>query len=60
MAYFFEVPPSFVLRNDLLKAADDLGYRIDKGLNGAWHQRESTTSRGSIYLAGLAALAPGI
>lgn len=58
MAYFFEVPPSFVLRNDLLKAADDLGYRIDKGLNGAWHQRESTTSRGRIYLAGAGSTGP--
>jgi len=47
-----ETPPGFVLKNDLLKAADDLGYRIDEGLHGAWHKRASTTARGSIFLAG--------
>ena len=47
-----ETPPGFVLKNDLLKAADDLGYRIDQGLQGAWHKRASTTARGSIFLAG--------
>jgi len=47
-----ETPPGFVLKNDLLKAADDLGYRIDEGLQGAWHKRSSTTARGSILLAG--------
>ena len=45
-------PPGFVLKNDLLKAADDLGFRIDEGLHGAWHKRASTTARGSIFLAG--------
>ena len=47
-----ETPPGFVLKNDLLKAADDLGYRIDEGLQGAWHKRASTTAQGSIFLAG--------
>ena len=47
-----ETPPGFVLKNDLLKAADDLGFRIDEGLHGAWHRRASTTARGSIFLAG--------
>ena len=47
-----ENPPGFVLRNDLLKAADDLGFRIDHGLEAAWHVRSSTTARGRIFLAG--------
>lgn len=47
-----ETPPGFVLKNDLLKAADDLGFRIDEGLHGAWHKRASTTARGSIFLSG--------
>jgi len=52
MAENLETPPGFVLKNDLLKAADDLGYRIDEGLRGAWHKRASTTAQGSIFLAG--------
>jgi len=52
MTASFETPPGFVLKNDLLKAADDLGYRIDEGQHGAWHKRASTTARGSIHLAG--------
>lgn len=52
MTVELETPPSFVLKNDLLKAADDLGFRIDEGLHGAWHKRASTTARGSIFLSG--------
>ena len=52
MTINLEEPPSFVLKNDLLKAADDLGFRIDEGLHGAWHKRASTTAQGSIFLAG--------
>lgn len=53
-----EAPPGFVLKNDLLKAADDLGFRVDHGLQGAWHVRSSTTAKGNIYLAGLGPKGP--
>jgi hypothetical protein len=45
-----QVPPSFVVRTELQKAAFDNGFRIDLGLDAGWLHFRSTTAKGDIWL----------
>lgn len=45
-----QVPPSFVVRTELHKAAFDNGFRIDLGTDSGWLHFRSTTAPGDIWL----------
>jgi hypothetical protein len=47
-----ENPPGFVVRTEAQKAAWDNGYRIERGIDGAWLRYCSTTAPGLIWIAG--------
>ena len=45
-----QVPPSFVIRTELHKAAFDNGFRINVGIDSGWLHFRSTTAPGDIWL----------
>jgi hypothetical protein len=47
-----ENPPGFVVRTEAQKAAWDNGYRLERGFEGGWLRYGSTTTPGSIWIAG--------
>lgn len=53
-----ENPPGFIVRTEAQKAAWDNGYRLDRGLDGAWLQYASTTAPGAVWIAGVSAQGP--
>jgi hypothetical protein len=46
-----ENPPGFVVRTEAQKAAWDKGFRLERGIQGAWLQYESTTAPGTVWIA---------
>jgi hypothetical protein len=48
-----ENPPGFVVRTEAQKAAWDNGYRLERGIENGWLHYSSTTSPGSIWIAGV-------
>jgi hypothetical protein len=53
-----ESPPGFVVRTEAQKAAWDNGYRLDRGLDGAWLRYASTTAPGAVWIASVSAQGP--
>jgi hypothetical protein len=53
-----ENPPGFVVRTEARKAAWENGYRLERGMDGAWLHYESTTAPGSIWVAGVSQRGP--
>jgi hypothetical protein len=53
-----ESPPGFVVRTEAQKAAWDNGYRLDRGLDGAWLHYASTTAPGAVWIAAMSAQGP--
>jgi hypothetical protein len=51
-------PPSFVVRTEAQKAAWDNGYRLERGIENGWLHYASTTSPGSIWIAGVSGVGP--
>jgi hypothetical protein len=47
-----ENPPGFVVRTEAQKAAWDDGFRLERGIEGAWLRYASTTAPGMIWIAG--------
>jgi hypothetical protein len=45
-------PPGFVVRTEAQKAAWDNGYRLERGVAGAWLHYASTTAPGAVWIAG--------
>jgi hypothetical protein len=53
-----ETPPGFVVRTEAQKAAWDNGFRLDRGVEGSWLHYGSTTSPGSVWIAGASQRGP--
>ena len=53
-----EDPPGFIVRTEAQKAAWDNGYRLERGIEGAWLRYASTTAPGDIWIAGAAPHGP--
>lgn len=53
-----EDPPGFIVRTEIEKAAAARGYRLARGLVGAWFAYESTTAHGRIWLASVGSEGP--
>jgi hypothetical protein len=53
-----ENPPGFVVRTEAQKAASNNGYRLIRGIEGAWLCFASTTAKGQIWIAGASPSGP--
>jgi hypothetical protein len=53
-----EDPPGFVVRTEAQKAAWDNGFRLDRGAEGGWLHYDSTTARGTVWIAGASQRGP--
>src|SRR5450755_3553227 len=53
-----EDPPGFVVRTEAQKAAWDNGFRLERGVEDGWLRYASTTSPGSVWIAGASQRGP--
>src|SRR5260221_404590 len=53
-----EDPAGFVVRTEAQKAAWDNGFRLDRGAEGGWLHYDSTTARGTVWIAGASQRGP--
>jgi HNH endonuclease len=58
MAIAPEIPPGFVVRTEAQRVAWDNGFRLERGIEGAWLRYASTTAPGSIWIAAVSGQGP--